>query len=270
MRPQKFELLIPEDGKEPYGPICRDYFWLISRLIDSLPDEIVKESLNDSQNCLIDINGLTIRISRSLLTRDYYEQRHNAIDDEVLIALLNLLTNLIKHRPPFQSCKLGQDLLCEIFQFLFALPNQKLRQLPKCKSMRSRTAAFDLLAELVKGCPDNYELLHSMLLKQHQSNTNLSPYPWDYWPHDDCRSDCGYVGLTNLGATCYMASCMQHLYMMPQARQSILTANTEHSKHESTLKELQRMFAYLLVSDGSVALPTATEIKRRETNESRY
>ena len=55
------------------------------------------------------------------------------------------------------------------------------------------------------------------------------------------------MGLTNLGATCYMASCMQHLYMMPQARASILGASTEHSKHEPTLKELQRMFAYLLV-----------------------
>jgi len=76
-----------------------------------------------------------------------------------------------------------------------------------------------------------------------------SPYPWDYWPHEDGRSDCGYVGLTNLGATCYMASCMQHLYMMPQARASILGACTEDSKHEPTLKELQRMFAYLLESE---------------------
>lgn len=112
--------------------------------------------------------------------------------------------------------------------------------------MRSRTAAFDLLAELVKGSPENYDILHAMLLKQHQPGPN-SPFPWDYWPHEDGRSECGYVGLTNLGATCYMASCMQHLYMMPQARVSILSADTEHSKHESTLKELQRMFAYLLV-----------------------
>lgn len=44
MRPQKIELLIqqPEDGKEPYGPVCRDYFWLVSRLVDSLPDDLVK------------------------------------------------------------------------------------------------------------------------------------------------------------------------------------------------------------------------------------
>lgn len=76
-----------------------------------------------------------------------------------------------------------------------------------------------------------------------------SPYPWDYWPHEDGRSECGYVGLTNLGATCYMASCMQHLYMMPQARTSILGANCINSKHEPTLRELQRMFAYLLESE---------------------
>lgn len=74
------------------------------------------------------------------------------------------------------------------------------------------------------------------------------PYPWDYWPHDDGRAECGFVGLTNLGATCYMASCMQHLYMMPEARNSILKANSnENAKHWQTLKELQRMFAYLMV-----------------------
>jgi hypothetical protein len=35
-----------------------------------------------------------------------------------------------------------------------------------------------------------------------------SPYPWDYWARDG-RSECGYVGLTNLGAT-----CIQHTFMM--------------------------------------------------------
>ena len=49
-------------------------------------------------------------------------------------------------------------------------------------------------------------------------------YPWEYWPQDDSRSVCGYVGLTNLGATCYMASCMQQLFMMPETRAPILEA----------------------------------------------
>nr|XP_023025188.1 ubiquitin carboxyl-terminal hydrolase puf [Leptinotarsa decemlineata] len=249
MRPQKLEALqAPEEGKEPYGPACRDYFWLVSRLVDSLPDDLVKESLEDPQNCIIDINGLANKLTMSVLSRDYLETRHRTVDDDGLIGLLNLIANLLKHRPPFQTDKGGRDLLDEVFEFLFALPNPKLRHVPKCKSPRSRTAAFDLLVELVKGSPENYAALHQKLLQQHQPGPN-SPYPWDYWPHEDGRSECGYVGLTNLGATCYMASCMQHLYMMPQARASILAANTDQAKHEPTLRELQRMFAYLLESE---------------------
>src|SRR5438874_2607824 len=89
------------------------------------------------------------------------------------------------------------------------------------------------------------------LMRQHTPASNqLRPYPWDYWPHDECRSDCGYVGLTNLGATCYMASCMQHLYMLPEARNVILSVRpTPGLKHENTLKELQKMFVYLLESE---------------------
>ncbi|KAG5873618.1 hypothetical protein JTB14_023780 [Gonioctena quinquepunctata] len=198
MRPQKLEThQAPEEGKEPYGPACRDYFWLVSRLVDSLPDELVKESLIDPQSSVIDINGLANKLTRSVLSRDYLETRHRTVDDDGLIGLLNLITNLLKHHPPFQTDKEGQDLLVEVFDFLFALPNPKLRHVPKCKSPRSRTAAFDLLVELVKGSPENYAVLHERLLKQHQPGPN-SPYPWDYWPHEDGRSECGYVGKKNV------------------------------------------------------------------------
>jgi ubiquitin carboxyl-terminal hydrolase 34 len=86
------------------------------------------------------------------------------------------------------------------------------------------------------------------LLEHHQPGPH-SPYPWDYWPAEEGRSECGYVGLTNLGATCYMASCMQHLYMMPQARSALLKADPTKSKHQHTLIEMQKMFAYLLESE---------------------
>lgn len=115
MRPQKLEVIqVPEDGKEPYGPACRDYFWLVARLVDSLPNEIVKESLEDPQNCVIDINSLSITISQSILSREYLETRYRTLDDDGLIGLLNVVTNLLKHRPPFQTNKLGQELLREV------------------------------------------------------------------------------------------------------------------------------------------------------------
>lgn len=49
-------------------------------------------------------------------------------------------------------------------------------------------------------------------------------YKWDYWPHEDVRAECRFVGLTNLGATCYLASTIQQLYMIPEARQAVFTA----------------------------------------------
>ena len=67
---------------------------------------------------------------------------------------------------------------------------------------------------------------------------------------DDGRSECGYVGLTNLGATCYMATCVQQLYMIPDLRDGILTSSVgDGGKHPMTLQELQRMFAYLRDSE---------------------
>lgn len=63
--------------------------------------------------------------------------------------------------------------LLKVYDFLFALPNSRLRHVPKCKSPRSRTAAFDLLVELVKGVPENYAILHEKLLKQHQPGMNV-------------------------------------------------------------------------------------------------
>ncbi|XP_034239169.1 ubiquitin carboxyl-terminal hydrolase puf isoform X4 [Thrips palmi] len=247
MRPPRMENH-PEDGKEPYGPACRDYFWLMCRLVDSLPEEFVRESIDDPNNCIFGIDGLARQLVLAVLRRDFLETRHNTIEDDGLVGLLNLATVTFKHRPPLASSKEGQEFLSEVFEFLFALPNPKKRHFPKCKSQTSRSAAYDLLVELVRGSPENYHILHEKLLEQHKPGPH-SPYPWDYWPHEDGRSDCGYVGLTNLGATCYMASCMQHLYMMPQARTSILEALPTNSKHEQTLRELQRMFAYLLESE---------------------
>lgn len=236
-----------EDGKEPYGPACRDYFWLLCRLIDTLTPEMVKESLDEPQTAFIDIEALCCRVADGILKRDYLETRYGHQDDG-LVGLINLIANLIKYDPPFKFSSKAQQLISEIFDCLFDLPSPQNRQKPKCKSQSSRAAAYDLLVELCRSGPKNYRILHSKLIDQHRPGPH-SPYPWDYWPRDDGRSECGYVGLTNLGATCYMASCIQHLFMMPQARQEILRIGPQAAaKHATTLHELQRMFAYLMVS----------------------
>lgn len=59
-------------------------------------------------------------------------------------------------------------IMLQVFEYLFALPTPRQRQVPKCKSTGARAAAYDLLVELVKSAPENYELLHDKLLAQHK------------------------------------------------------------------------------------------------------
>lgn len=239
---------IADDGKDPYGPACRDYFWLLCRLVDTLTTDIVRESIEEPSTALINVEALCRQVSESIINRKIIETRFSGQDDG-LVGLLNLITNLIKYDPPYKFSSDAEMFIIKVFDCLFELPSPKNRLKPKCKSQSSRAAAYDLLAELCRNAPNNYKILHAKLLKQHQPGPH-SPYPWDYWPRDDGRSECGYIGLTNLGATCYMASCIQHLFMMPQAREAVLHVDPKQAqKHATTLQELQRMFVYLMESE---------------------
>ena len=45
---------------------------------------------------------------------------------------------------------------------------------------------------------------------------------WKYQPSAYDKASNGYVGLKNLGATCYMNSLMQQFYMIPDFRRGAL------------------------------------------------
>ncbi|XP_053660566.1 ubiquitin carboxyl-terminal hydrolase puf [Anopheles marshallii] len=249
-----------DEGKEPYGPACRDYFWLLCRLVDALSPELLRGTTGSSTSDelqprdAIGLDAMCQQVARSILERDYLESRHGSPDDG-LFGLLNLMANLLKFDPVFKYSVAGQEFMVSVFCCLFELPSPEDREKPKCKSHAARAAAYDLLVEMCRNAPKNYLLLHGKLMQQHRAGPH-SPYPWDYWPQDEGRSECGYVGLTNLGATCYMASCIQHLFMTPQTRDAILSISTDApQKHKATLYELQRMFAYLMESERKAYCP---------------
>ncbi|RWS07088.1 hypothetical protein B4U79_12772 [Dinothrombium tinctorium] len=238
--PENDEIVLIE--KEPFGPGCKDYFWLVCRLVDSLDNDVTTD-------VKVDLDHWCAYLAEAIEKREVRESRHSVIEDEGLRGLISLITVFLKHNPPFKTTNQGRKFLLTVFELLFAFPNQKERNLPKCKMQATRSAAFDLILELIRTSEENHISLIKLLCEQH-SSTSHSTYPWDYWPHDDCRSDCGYVGLINLGATCYMASCVQHLFMLPEARFAILSAKiTNETKHSSILQELQKMFAFLLESE---------------------
>nr|XP_060479486.1 ubiquitin carboxyl-terminal hydrolase 34 [Panthera onca] len=223
-------------------PGCKEYFWLLCKLVDNIH---IKDA---SQTTLLDLDALARHLADCIRSREILDHQDGNIEDDGLTGLLRLATSVIKHKPPFKFSREGQEFLRDIFNLLFLLPSLKDRQQPKCKSHSSRAAAYDLLVEMVKGSVENYRLIHNWVMAQHMQSH--APYKWDYWPHEDVRAECRFVGLTNLGATCYLASTIQQLYMIPEARQAVFTAKySEDMKHKTTLLELQKMFTYLMESE---------------------
>jgi len=75
---------------------------------------IVTESIEDPQVCVIDIDSLARTLANSIVSREYLESRHNTVEDNGLIGLLNLMTIVIKHFPPFKTSKDGQEFLLQV------------------------------------------------------------------------------------------------------------------------------------------------------------
>lgn len=95
---------------------------------------------------------------------------------------------------------------------------------------------------------------HLLESVQRPAGDNKDSIVFNYRPEDSNRSETGYVGIRNLGSTCYMNSLLQVLYMTPEFRQGILNAATpievESVEHPENLREnlvvqLQTMFLYL-------------------------
>ena len=53
-----------------------------------------------------------------------------------------------------------------------------------------------------------------------------------YMPPVDGRSRAGYVGLRNGGATCYMNSVIQQLFMTPGVKEAVLNIDAENAEEE--------------------------------------
>ena len=85
-------------------------------------------------------------------------------------------------------------------------------------------AAFDLLVALATGCLPNLKLIAEMLTEMFYSDKDDAILDWEYLPPVGPRPHNGFVGLKNAGATCYMNSVLQQLFMIESVRNGVLEA----------------------------------------------
>lgn len=95
---------------------------------------------------------------------------------------------------------------------------------PVCRSPHTITAACDLLIALCQNSIPNMKLIVNNLVNM--VCTHSEPLrEWEYLPPINARPYRGFCGLKNAGATCYMNSVLQQLFMVPSIRTGILSAS---------------------------------------------
>ena len=102
--------------------------------------------------------------------------------------------------------------------------------LPLFKSDKSRKTAFELVKSICQINPKSAHLFTEIV-------TNFMSEPvWRTKKKSDwslsvvmqkAKSRTGYVGMKNLGNTCYMNSLMQQMFMIPLFRQQIMEIDTK-------------------------------------------
>ncbi|PIO40513.1 hypothetical protein AB205_0003820, partial [Aquarana catesbeiana] len=93
--------------------------------------------------------------------------------------------------------------------------------IPVCSSPATINAGFELLVALAVGCVRNLRQIVDTLNEMYYSGCEALT-EWEYLPPVGPRPPKGFVGLKNAGATCYMNSVIQQLYMIPAIRNGIL------------------------------------------------
>ncbi|DBA02211.1 TPA: hypothetical protein N0F65_007621 [Lagenidium giganteum] len=136
-------------------------------------------------------------------------------------------------------------------------------QQPKCRSDSCREVAFSLLSELCSENTSGLQFLFVEMSKQH----SLTPSPdltavgttgsappmskkkrsksKDHSASNHLLQRGKYVGLKNLGCTCYMNSALQAFFMMPRFRRQILRVNGLGDHSQPLVYQLQSLFAHL-------------------------
>ena len=57
---------------------------------------------------LADLSEVGLAVAGRIVSRGFFEKRHNTLDDDGLVGLLKFCQCLLKHNPPFKASTEGQ------------------------------------------------------------------------------------------------------------------------------------------------------------------
>ncbi|GIY96406.1 ubiquitin carboxyl-terminal hydrolase 24 [Caerostris extrusa] len=92
------------------------------------------------------------------------------------------------------------------------------------------------------------QTIATQILSMHHTLKPELAKEYEHEPLVAARASCGYVGLKNAGATCYMNSVIQQLYMQPGIKEAILSVDENEPNEDGLFYQFQMVFGHLLES----------------------
>ncbi|XP_031442804.1 probable ubiquitin carboxyl-terminal hydrolase FAF-X isoform X3 [Clupea harengus] len=214
------------------------------------------------------------------------------VEETILEGHLGVTKELLAFQTPekkyYIGCeKGGANLIKELIDdFIFPASNVYLQYMksgefpteqaiPVCSSPATINAGFELLVALAVGCVRNLKQIVDTLTEMYYLGCEALT-EWEYLPPVGPRPTKGFVGLKNAGATCYMNSVIQQLYMIPPIRNGILAiegtgsdvdddmSGDEKQDNESNVDPRDEVFSYHHQFDDKPSLSKAED--RKEYN----
>ena len=233
---------------------CKEFFVVIEQIFNKCDDK-------DMEAAKIDFYDLANQLIQKIISLSPFEAQQSD-QDYLLQGLMGLLKLVFTKKPSLKDdviLKAQPEFLNEILNnCLFEIPSDLVEKniipKPKCKSRQSRRLALQLLQSMAIGVNEITILAVNYLKKPLLNNFWRTPSNADWFivGITSERSETGYVGLENLGCTCYMNSLMQQLYMISDFRDTILeTEDVNASKtedHDNLFHQIQLIFGGLKIS----------------------
>ncbi|CAK82799.1 unnamed protein product (macronuclear) [Paramecium tetraurelia] len=160
-----------------------------------------------------DTHQLAQQIISLILNRQIMEQRFTENEDKLLQGNLLLLTSLLQVD---KNIKVDIQFTKFLYKCLFEMNNDYYIY-PVYKRKLTRKRVFQLLLELCKDENHLHEML-PLIQNHHQLKFDVNEVDMDL----GVKGSHGFVGLRNLGATCYINSLLQQFYMNIPLRKGIL------------------------------------------------
>lgn len=113
---------------------------------------------------------------------------------------------------------------------------------PLCDTQATVHSAMNLLVEMTKGVPDNFQKLSVILKRNWHNQANLQQF--DNFPTSQRKSKTGYVGLKNGGATCYLNAVVQQLFMVHPMKNALLSGQLSDPKTRKKEATTDRLYRY--------------------------